>query len=619
MNPIILLAIAFGGAFITYFSGKISKKARDIVAVLFSLALVCVIATLYKDTSHETFYTGFLDFPLVLRLNSLSWFFAVTIAVIGSLSVIFSLSYIRKKQNTDFYYAMMLLVIASMTGIVLSGDLLSFFIFWEIMSWSTFLLISYNRGPAIVAGMKYIIMSVTGSMSMLVGILSLYAHYGTLVLTDLSGVLQDASSGYLLFIIILFFIAFGIKNALWPLHVWLPPAHSEAPSPFSTILSGILIKIGTYGIIMMIYVIVQINIFLSLGKGIISARYIISIIGAITILIPTFIALLQDDAKRLLAWSTIAQAGYIILGIAYGTSESFSSGMFHFFNHAIFKSLLFMVVGAVEFRTNGVRDLNALGGLIKKMPVVFVGALIGVCGLIGVPLTNGFVSKWLIYKTLILNHSPFLAFAALMGTWGTILYGYKLIHHMFLGQLPEKYKNLKKAPFTMQLPIGLLSFAIILFGILPGLPLKVINSIGSGFGLQPLMINIWGIASDTGTLNMLNIAVAVLVIGIIVWLIFKGSKRATAVGQDDNYAAGTIVPKEKYHYTVSFYGPLYRMITPYLKDFVDDFYMTLARSIKNLGNGIRRIYAGDVGYYAMYIILFLALLIFVQITWSLWQ
>ncbi|MEA1887649.1 MAG: proton-conducting transporter membrane subunit [Bacteroidota bacterium] len=614
----IFLATAFGGAFITYFLGKLSKKVRDVFAVLISLVLAAMVAMLYNASYSVTYYIGFLDIPLILRINSFSWLFAIVIVVIGSFSVIFSLSYIRKKGNTDFYYAMMLLVIASMIGIVLSGDLVSFYVFWEIMSWSTFLLISYNRGPAIAAGMKYIIMSVTGSVIMLVGIISLYSHYGTMVFTELSGILSGASTGYVLFILILFFIAFGIKNAIWPLHVWLPPAHSEAPSPFSAILSGILIKIGTYGIILLIYVIIHISVFMNLGDGILSARYILSIIGAITIIVGTFIALLQDDAKRLLAWSTVAQAGYIILGIAYGTSESVASGTFHFFNHAIFKSLLFMVVGAIEFRTNGVRDLNSLGGLIKKMPVTFLGAMIGVCGLIGVPLTNGFVSKWLIYKTLILNNSPFLAFAALLGTWGTILYSYKFIHNIFLGQLPEKYNNIKKAPFNMQLPIVILSLAIIVFGIVPGLPLNVINTIGTGFGLKPLMINIWGLASDTGVLNMLNISVAVIVISLIVWLIFKGSKRASEVDQYDSYAAGAAVPKDKYQYSVNFYGPLYRMITPYFKNFVDGFYMRLAGGIKNLGNGLRRIYTGDVGHYAMYIILFLALLIFIQITWALW-
>jgi NADH-quinone oxidoreductase subunit M len=252
------------------------------------------------------------------------------------------------------------------------------------------------------------------------------------------------------------------------------------------------------------------------------------------------------------------------------------------------------------------------------MPITFIGALVGACGLIGLPLTNGFVSKWLIYKSLILQGHPFLAFAALIGTWGTILSLYKFLHNMFLGQLPEKYKNVEKAPFNMQFPIIILSLIIILFGILPGIPLKVINSITTSFGLESLNINIWGIASETGALNTINIFAAILAVGLIVWLIFRAGPKAAPIAQDDNYAAGAYVPKEKYHYTVDFYNPLYRMISPYLRDFIDEFYMKLARGTQKLCGGIRHVYTGDVGHYVIYIVLFLASLIFVQIKWGIW-
>ncbi|HDR88551.1 MAG TPA: hypothetical protein ENN63_02845 [Bacteroidetes bacterium] len=614
----ILLAVFFGGSLLTYLLGKISKRARDILAVLVLLFATAGITSLYGKSSTATLYTGFLDFPMVLSIHPFAWIFALTIAVVGLCAVIFSWLYIRKKGRTDFFYFMMLLVIFSMIGIVLSGDFLSFYIFWEMMSWSTFLLISYNRGKAIAAGMKYIVMSVAGSLAMLVGMISLYTQTGTLVFEGISGSLNSASSGYLQFILILFFVAFGIKNAIWPLHVWLPPAHSEAPSPFSAVLSGVLIKIGTFGFILLIYGIIQVQVFVNLGHALFNVRNLLLLLGAVTILIPTFIALFQDDAKRLLAWSTVAQAGYIILGIAYGTSESLSGGTLHFFNHALFKSLLFMVVGAVEFRTNGVRDLNSLGGLIKKMPVTFVAGLIGVCGLIGVPLTNGFVSKWLIYHTLIVNHSPFLAFVALLGTWGTILYSYKLIHHIFLGQLPRKYEKLQAAPVSMKVPMIFLSLTVFVFGVLPGLPLHVINLSELGFGMEPLAINMWGVVTGSGSIQMLNIATALILGGIVLWLFFRMGPKNTRADQMDNYAAGAPVPADRYQYSVKFYDPLTRMIAPYLKDIADNFYSALARGIRNAGNGIRRIYTGDVGNYALYIILFLAILIFIQLYWKVW-
>jgi proton-translocating NADH-quinone oxidoreductase chain M len=617
MSLEILLIIAFGGALLTYLLGKISHKLRDSFAVIISLTLVFIIACLYGKSLEKTFYFGFLGLALVLRLNILSWFFAITIAVVGTLSIIFSLSYIKAREKTDFYFFEMALVNAAMLGIVLAGDLLSFYIFWEIMSWSAFLLISYNKGPALAAGMKYIIMSIVGSIAMLVGMLSLYVSFDTLSISQIASVITSASSGYILFILIAFSIAFGIKNAILPFHTWLPDAHSEAPAPFSAVLSGILIKMGTYGFLLILYVIVGLKLFLGLGSGIFSFHSIFCFLGAVTIIIPTFIAMLQTDAKRLLAWSTVGQAGYIILAIAFGTNLALAGGIFHFFNHALFKALLFLAIGAVEFRTH-TRDLDSLGGLAKKMPIVFIATLVGICALIGVPLTNGFVSKWLIYKTLILEGSPFLAFFALVGTWGTILYSYKLVHNVFLGQLPEKYKDLQKSPISMQLPMIVLSLAILLFGILPGIPLKVINAIGISFGFESLNVTLWGITSETGALNTINIFSAVLVAGIIVWILFWIGAKSVSVAQDNSYAAGAYTPKDKYHYTAEFYNPLYRMVKPFLRDVIDEFYYWIASSVRSFADSVRRIYSGDVGYYVMYIILFLALLIFVQLKWKPW-
>jgi len=201
MSVELLLIIAFGGAFLTYFLGKISHRVRDSFAVLISCALVAVIAYFYGRSLEKTFYLGFLGLPFLLRLNTLSWFFAITVAAVGALSIIFSLSYIRGRERTNFYYLMMLLVNSGMLGIVLSGDLVSFYVFWEIMSWSAFLLISYNRGAALAAGMKYIIMSVVGSIGILIGILSLYTTCGTLNMTEITTHLAAASSGYVIFIL----------------------------------------------------------------------------------------------------------------------------------------------------------------------------------------------------------------------------------------------------------------------------------------------------------------------------------------------------------------------------------------------------------------------------------
>jgi formate hydrogenlyase subunit 3/multisubunit Na+/H+ antiporter MnhD subunit len=618
MNLEILLAIAFGGALFTYILGKIYSGLRNGFAVLNALVLVVMTSCLYGQTIEKSLNFGFLDLQFVLRLNMMSWFFAITIVGIGLLSVLFSIGFMKNEKRLDYYYFNMLFINASMLGTVISGDLVSFFVFWEIMSWSTYLLISYKGGKAIFAGLKYIIMSIIGSLAMLLVIISLYANFGTLVISELALQIQTASLNYVFFILIMVSLAFVIINAFWPFHTWLPDAHAEAVSPFSSVLSAVLVRKGMYGLYLFMYVILGFNILNKLTGGIVSFNSVLCWLGAITIVFAALTALLQNDSKRILAWSTVGQGGYMILGVAFATTLGMAGGTFHILNHCIYIALLFFVAGSIEYRTGGIRDINSLGGLIKKMPVTFIGGLVGISGLIGVPLTNGFVSKWLIYKTLILGNSPFLAFAAFIGTWGTILYGYKFIHNIFLGQLPEKYKDIKEVPFTMQLPIIILTILVILFGILPGIPLKMVNAVGTSLGFSSLNVTLGGIASEAGTLNIINIFMAVLVIGIIVWLIYKGGRKTVSVTQDDNYAAGAAVPIEKYHYTVYFYNPLTRMISPFLKDFIDDFYMRLSRSVRNLCDGTRRIYTGDVGYYVMYIILFLALLIFVQLNWKPW-
>ena len=618
MTVQLILAIAFGGAIATYALAKVSSLLRDFCAVTLSGLLVAMIGCLHGESLTGSLLPRFIDVPLRLRLDTLGWFFAITVSIVDFLSIIFSLSYINGKERSDFYYLMMLLVNASMLGIVLSADLLSFFIFWEVMSWSTFLLISYNRGKALPAGMKYIVMSVGGSVAMLIGMLSLYVSCDTLEIAAIASQMSSASSGYVLFIMITFGIAFAIKAAVVPLHTWLPDAHSEAPSPFSAVLSGILIKMGTYGFLLMIYVIVGLQAFLRLGPSRFSFQYILCWLGAITAVIPTFIALLQNDAKRLLAWHSIGQIGYVMLGIAFGTSLSIAGGVLHVFNHATFKALLFLVVGAVEYRTKGVRDLNSLGGFARKMPIAFVGALVGAFGIIGVPLTNGFISKWLIYKTLILEHYPFLAFAALVGTWGTILSLYKFLHNIFLGQLPEQYSDLKRAPASMRIPIVVYSGIILLTGILPGIPLRVINGIASSFGLGSLNVNIWGVVSESGAVNTINILFALAVASIVVWCVFRTGRRSTLISQEDTYAAGAAIPAGKYSYTVEFYNPLVRMIRPYLRDVVDDFYYWMTARVRILCDGVRRVYAGDVGNYVAYILLFVALLVILRIRWGLW-
>ncbi len=616
MQLVVLLLIAFIGALLVYAVGRLSGRARNALAVLVTLVPTVWLALLYGQRPRLDYYSlSFLNATLTLRLDPLAWFFAIAIAAIGLFSIIFSLEYMRGKERLNFYYSSMLLVNASMLGIVFSGDLISLYIFWEITSWTTYLVISYKGGKAVAAGLKYMIMSVVGSCAMLLAIASLYVHCQTLDISALGSAMQSVSVGYALFILLMFVIGFGIKNAVMPLHTWLPDAHSEAVSTFSAVLSGILVRMGMYGFVLIMYAILGLGFLRRFGSGPLSFGYIFAWVGALTIVIPTFMALLQDDSKRLLAWHGIGQGGYMVLGIAVATPLGIAGGIFHTVNHCIYIALLFLVAGAIEHRTNGVRDLNQLGGLAKRMPITFVAGLAGICGLIGVPLTNGFVSKWLIYKTLIAHRYPFLAFAALMGTWATILSVYKFLHNIFLGQLPEKYKNVKEVRFSMQLPMILLAFAILLFGIFPGIPLKAIAAIQSSLGLEPLEAGLFAMPPAVGELNMINILAAVAGGCVVAYILFALCRRSRSVPQSDSYAAGSYVPADKYQYSANFYERVYQVIEPYVRDRVDAFYYWLVEKSEGFFECVRRVYTGNLNTYALYIVLFLALLIAVGLRW----
>ncbi len=609
MEIAVLLSLAFLGALLVYMAGQWSVRARNVPAVLVALVPVVWIAVLYGRDSRVAYYSlPILDTTLLLRSNPLAWFFAMAVAAIGLLSILFSLEYMKGRERLPFYYAAMLLVNASMLGIVFSGDLISLYVFWEIMSWSTYLVISYRGGRAVAAGLKYMVMSIIGSCAMLLAITSLYVQCGTLEIEAVAGAMEGVSRGYALFILLMFAVGFGIKNALLPLHTWLPDAHSEAVSPFSAVLSGILVRMGMYGFVLIMYGVLGLGLLERLGSGVISFGYLFAWLGALTIVIPTFTALLQDDSKRLLAWHGVGQGGYMILGIAVATPLGIAGGIFHTLNHCIYIALLFLVAGAIEYRTGGVRDLNQLGGLAKRMPITFAGGLAGICGLIGVPLTNGFASKWLIYKTLIAEGYPFLAFAALVGTWGTILSVYKFQHNTFLGQLPERYKDVKEVPFVMQLPILLLTAAILVFGVFPGIPLGAIGAIQRSLGLEALQMGAFSVPHEVGELNTITILAAVAGGCLVPYVLFRLCRRSRTVSQADTYGAGSYAPADRYQYSARFYDRAYDVIEPYVRDRVDAFYDWLVEKSEGVFEAARHVYSGNVNTYALYIVLFLALI-----------
>ena len=606
----ILVIVGLAAPLLGVAIGYRRPRVRSVYSLLVALFPLVTLATMYGRTIAVQYaHLPFLGIDLSLRLTPLSWFFGIAISVIGLFALVYSFAYMKDRKRLDLFYFLFLLVNGGMLGVVLSGDLFTFYILWEIMSIATFLSISFTGREALSAGIKYILFSIAGSSAMLIAIVNLYVTFGSVDIVALTTAISGATVGYAVFILMMFSIAFGIKNAVLPFHTWLPDAYSESVAPFSAVLAGMLTRLGVYGFLLAMYVLIGCGMLQRFNYHGISFSIVLAWLGAISIVIPTFIALLQHDAKKLLAWHGIGQGGYMILGIALGSSLGVAGGIFHTLNHAIYIVLLFLVVGAVQYRTGGITDLNRLGGLAKRMPITFIGGLLGISGLIGIPLTNGFVSKWLIYKAVILDSHPFLAFAALIGTWGTILSVFKFLHNTFLGQLPEEYKDVKEVPLAMQISILFFGALILLFGIFPGIPLRAVASIEMYFSIDPIRSTLFGVPKAVGELNMINIFAAVLAAGLAVYGVFSLARKSRRVTQYDNYAAGAPVPVGQYQHSVRFYDQADRIIRPHLRDRIDAFYGWIATQSTAFFEQARKIYTGNINTYALWIVILLGVFV----------
>ena len=407
----LILSILFGTAVVAYIVGKLNyilKMGISIAGLLWAGWLF-----LGLQGVHSSFSFTLLGFDIIWRMNPLSWLFGIIIFGLAVLTAIFSGSYMKGKERVDFYCFSMCMTVASMFGIVVSGDLLSFFFFWEIMTWSSFLMVIYYRFEAQAAGLRYFVMSMIGAYAMLTALLIVYAQLGTFSFDALAAGWNGFSIALQIGLFVLFVIGFAVKAAMMPLHTWAPDAYTISPAPFTALFSGALSKMGIYGLALLFFVFGAGKLASSVVtiQGISLPGYILAWFGAITALIATFKAIVQDDAKKLLAYSSIGQLGYIVLGFSLSSSMGVTAGLYQAVNHSIFKGMLFLAIGAVFYRT-GTRKLSEMGGLITRMPYTFFVVLLGIITVAGMPPLSGFTGKWLIYEALIEKHLVFLAVVA---------------------------------------------------------------------------------------------------------------------------------------------------------------------------------------------------------------
>lgn len=501
------------------------------------------------------------------RFDALSWFFALITLVSAFLSSWYSCgewerSFRNQGGNLWLFHLAMALNVFTMLVLLASGDLLSLFIGWELVSWSGFLLMTLAGGVATQAAMRYITYAMAGAMAIFGGIALVYASAGSLQYDAVLTAVERMGTPHLWMLVILFGAGFGIKMGLLPFHLWQAPAYAETPGPGSAFLGAISSRMGLFAIALVLvklFGIVNIDS-LKVSFTLIDARDLLAWLAIFTIIFPTYTAMKQNDARYLLAWHGIGQGGYMLLGLVTANAMGGAGGLLHVLNYAACQAALLMSVFAVMHRT-GTADLNKMGGLVARMPLSFLVLLCGIIGLAGLPPMNGFVSKWLVYRSLLVEGMPLLFVGAIIGTLGTILSVYKLIHNMFLGQLRVEHEHVREAPWSMMLPMLILAGIIFVTGLLPGIPLTWVSAALDSIGLASPDITLGGIEADSGGLDMIWV-IGVLFAGFAIGaLIFYSAGRSKRVHQLDNYAGGHFLTSDvRYQYSDNFYAGLMHLI-----------------------------------------------------------
>jgi proton-translocating NADH-quinone oxidoreductase chain N len=397
---------------------------------------------------------------IAIAVDGLGLLMAVIITGVGLGAAVFSYRYISRRRPE--FYTVLLLVMTGMFGIAITGDLFNLYVFFEIMSASSYILVAWNRTrEALEGSIKYLIMNAFATSLILLGIALIYGLTGTLNMADIAVKIQP--SIILTTSVGLMMTGFLVKAALFPLHFWLTDAHPAAPSPMSALLSGVVVNLGLYSMVRLAFII----------SPVLNVYSILLMLGILSIIVASFLAMVQKDIKRLLAYSTIVQVGYCFLAIGLGTPLGLSAGLFHMLNHAVIKSLLFLCVGVIVY-TVGVRNMNELGGLGKRMPIVAACFAIGSLAIIGIPPFSGFASKYMIYLAT-WEVSPILTVFAIVMAGVTLIYNLKAFSAIFLGPENKDLKIEKPVPKSMLVVLLGLTAIIVIVGFFPDLGLSLVQ------------------------------------------------------------------------------------------------------------------------------------------------
>ena len=585
-------------AVVIYLVSKFSWKLGNGVLSLLILVSGIYIYGAEGKTLNSSFEL-FRGMKLTFAISPFNWPFLMIGTFALFVVALFSIQGLKKGyKNIAAFNFLSTLIFVSLIGVFGAADFLTLFIFWELMTWTSFFIVSMGKKNARKAALLYLFMSMISAYFMISAIFLIEKKIGAI---DFASIIANYGSlGHAKILVALYLIIAGlIKGGVYPLHIWLRSTHGNAPNVFSAVLSGILIKYGSY----IVYLAVIFFPVLAYSKaglgssvlGFAPKNLLLAYLGGLSIMVGTVSAIVQNDAKKLVAFSSVSHAGYIVLGVSYGSAMALAGGIAHIWVHALTALGMFLSIAAV-YTVTGTTNMDEMGGLVKRMPVTFTTYLVAIISLAGIPPLAGFVSKWMIYQSLISHGNYVLAFMAFFGSVGSFMYVFRPLATIFLGQLPNQYKDAKEVPFFMQLAMLLVTLATIGFGMFPGLMLKPIVLLERSLGMVPIKISLRSVYSSLTQLNM-GLTSVVFGIGFIFALIFFYLfAKSTKVQQHEQYTAGEIAPEiintpEMYHYAKNYYKPFSRIFEKWPS--IENGYRNVAKYISKLFNILDEFFYGE--------------------------
>mgnify|MGYP006290369453 FL=1 len=597
--PVIIMGI---GLFVLGFLGTpIAQGAASInflpLAIAGLIYFLDFLPAKYKNilSIAALMYYGFTIIPGFYESDGLRLVFSIIFIVGGILTLLPGFAYKGKRKG---FYPAVLLMYFGLGQLLTAETMVQFFFAWELMTLGSYILIIRGK-HSIGHGYSYMLFSLGGAYLILAGFGMAYAGSGMAGLEALGNMITPVS-----WATVLIAIGFMTKTATLGLHIWLPGAHAEAESDVSPMVSAILLKAGVFGLVLL---------FIAMGAEHAADNlltYILGWLGALTALAANLTAVFQEDAKRLLAYSSIGQLGYILFAFAIMTHVGWLAGLTYTINHFMYKAILFLVIGGIVLRLK-THYMYEMGGLIKRMPYSFIAVLIGIVALAGMPPLSGFAGKWLFYNAGI-NKGWYLQ-GGIVFFSGIIafLYLYRLIHSIFLGQLKDSHRTVKEISPWFLVPAYTLIMGIMVFSAKPELILQPFGqAIAPYFPASPLQWKNDGTA--IGALGYWNGSqIMIIVMGlfalITLWLIILNRNAKKVKQFNIVYAAEQPERPETTHIAYNIYAGYNKAIGFLVNPWITAMWTKLAENITKLADQIRRIYNGNGQTYVLHLIIYVVI------------